>query len=147
MTGTVLVEEEIRIAAPRESVFALLTTVEGLLQWMAVEAECEPVAGGRLRWRHENGAVMAGRFVSVEPPARLAFTYGWESGGPDLPPESTLVEIELQEGAGGTLLRLVHSRLPPKAAGEHRVGWQWFLQKLAQSAAGGANAGTGKENP
>jgi uncharacterized protein YndB with AHSA1/START domain len=130
----VLVEEEVMIAAPREVVFELLTTAQGLLEWMAVEAECEPAPGGLIRWRHENGAVMSGRFVAIEPPSRVVFTYGWERGGPDLAPGSTRVEIVLEEDGGGTRLRLVHSRLPGGVADEHRRGWRWFLGRLAQRA-------------
>lgn len=132
MSDTVLVEREIEIDAPREIVFELLTEARGLLEWMAVEAESDVVVGGRLWWRHENGAVMRGRFVEIDPPRRVVFTYGWEAGGPDVPPESTRVEIELSERDGVTTLRLSHHLLPAEVANDHRQGWEWFLKKLAE---------------
>lgn len=140
MSDEVLVEEVIDIAAPREVVFELLTTTRGLLEWIAVDAECEPSPGGAIRWRHENGAVMSGRFVAIEPPSRVVFTYGWERGGPDVPPGGTQVEIVLRVHGAGTRLRLLHSHLPRNLADEHRQGWRWFLDRLAARGAGRAVA-------
>ena len=85
MTTAVLVEREIDIEAPPDVVFELLTDARGLLEWMAVEAESEVVVGGLIRWRHENGDVMQGRFVEIERPTRVVFSYGWERGGLDIP--------------------------------------------------------------
>jgi uncharacterized protein YndB with AHSA1/START domain len=140
VTGEVLVEEVIDIVAPREVVFELLTTARGLLEWIAVDAECEPAPGGVIRWRHENGAVMSGRFLTVEPPSRVVFSYGWERGGPDVPPGSTEVEIVLDSHDAGTRLRLVHRRLSRDVAREHQAGWRWFLGRLAERSRGEAAA-------
>jgi uncharacterized protein YndB with AHSA1/START domain len=131
-----LVEKEIFIAASPDIVFELLTEPEGLLEWMAVEAETDIQPGGLVWWRHENGAVMRGRFVEVTPPRRLCFTYGWEENGPDVAAESTLVEIDLREQAGGTLLCLVHKKLPEGEVKSHGMGWDWFLGRLVAVAKG-----------
>ena len=141
MSDALLVQEEIDIDATREVVFELLTSVGGLLEWMAVEAECEAVPGGTLRYRHESGAVMSGRFVVVERPSRVVFTYGWESGGPDVPPGSTRVEITLEERGGLTRLRLVHRGLASGVLGEHRNGWRWFLVRLTERSTGRSTGG------
>lgn len=141
MTGcdVVLIEHRVDIDAPREVVFELLTDAKGLMEWMAVEAESEPIAGGQVRWRHENGAVMSGRYVEVMHPSKVSFTYGWESGGPPLPPESTLVTIELEAiGSDKTRLHLVHSRLPPEFAPAHGGGWTFFLGRLAERCVRGS---------
>lgn len=135
MNETILVEQEIEIEAPAEIVFEFLTDARALLEWIAVEAESDVVVGGRIRWRHENGALMSGRFTEVNRPTRIAFSYGWEEGGLDVPPESTRVVIDLEEHNGVTRLRLVHSRLPRATADDHRRGWAWFLPKLAGRAA------------
>jgi uncharacterized protein YndB with AHSA1/START domain len=76
MTDDVVIEEVIDIDVPREVVFDMLTSRDGLLEWMALEVECDPVPGGVIRWRHENGAVMSGQFVSLDRPSRVVFTYG-----------------------------------------------------------------------
>ena len=52
MSEHVQVEEAITIDAPREIVFDLLTTADGLRAWMAVEVHSEPAPGGVIRWRH-----------------------------------------------------------------------------------------------
>ena len=135
MSETILVEQEIEIEAPAEIVFELLTDAEGLRKWMAVEVQSDVVDGGLIRWRHENGAVMSGRFVEIERPTRVVFTYGWEEGGPAVPPGSTRVVIDLEEREGLTRLHLVHSEIPSSMVEDHRRGWEWFLGKLAERGA------------
>lgn len=125
-----LFEHRLRIAAPRETVFELLSTVEGLCRWMAVSAEVELRPHGRVSWRHENGDVMLGRFLEIESPERLLFSYGWENGQLGVGPESTIVEITLREDAGATELHLVHRSLPLEGAPRHEQGWRYFLQRL-----------------
>jgi uncharacterized protein YndB with AHSA1/START domain len=73
---------------------------------------------------------MVGQFVELVPPRRIVFTYGWEDGRMGLPPESTLVEIDLEEREGKTILRLVHRNLPPEAVDDHQYGWVFFLNQL-----------------
>jgi uncharacterized protein YndB with AHSA1/START domain len=118
------------IDAVASVVYRHLTQVDGLLKWMAVDAVADPVPGGELKWTHANGATMVGRFVELVPPRRIVFTYGWEDGRMGLPPESTLVEIDLEEREGKTILRLVHRNLPPEAVDDHQYGWVFFLSQL-----------------
>jgi uncharacterized protein YndB with AHSA1/START domain len=121
---------EIPIAASADVVYRLLTTVDGLKRWIAADAVVEPKAGGELRWTHENGATMIGRFVELDPPRRLVFTYGWEGDLMGLPPETSTVEIDLEERPGGTVLRLSHREIPPEVIEEHLRGWIYFLGLL-----------------
>ena len=80
----------------------------------------------------------AGRFLTVDPPHRIAFTWGWESDGSPVPPGSSVVEVTLQpDGEDGTLLRLVHTGLPLPTVGLHRDGWDHYLERLRVRAAGG----------
>ena len=58
------------------------------------------IAGDRTR-------VARGAFREVVPVHRLAYTFGWE-GGQEVPPGSSLVEIDLIDRDGGTLLRMTH---------------------------------------
>jgi uncharacterized protein YndB with AHSA1/START domain len=125
-----LVEHRVVLDAPASEVFRHLTTAEGLIRWMAVDAIAEPVPGGRLQWTHENGATMIGRFLEVEPPRRLVIAYGWEGDLMGVPPESTRVEIVLEETEGKTTLTLVHSAIPPEALDDHRRGWIFFMDRL-----------------
>lgn len=134
---------EIVIAAPAEVVYRLLTTVEGLKRWIAADALVEPWPGGHLRWTHENGATMSGRFIELDPPRRLVFTYGWEGNLMGLSPGASTVEIELDEVGGSTTLRLSHRGIPPESSEDHRRGWIHFLGRLRAAAPGDAAAGGG----
>jgi uncharacterized protein YndB with AHSA1/START domain len=130
-----LVSYEVAIAAPPAVVYRYLTTVDGLKRWIAAEALVEARVGGTLRWTHENGATMVGRFVELDPPHRLVFTYGWENDLMGLPPEASTVEIVLEDHAGSTILRLTHRDVPPDAVEDHRRGWIYFLGRLRDVAA------------
>lgn len=80
---------------------------------------------------------MPGAFREVVPVHRLAYTFGWE-GGQEVPPGSSLIEIDLIERDGGTLLRMTHSGLPTEEqAAAHATGWAHYLGRLTAAAAGG----------
>ena len=85
---------------------------------------------------HENGAIMVGRFVELDPPHRLVIAYGWEDDLMGVPPESTTVEIDLEEHEGRTTLRLVHRSLPPEVVADHERGWIFFMRRLQGYLAG-----------
>jgi len=127
-----VIDYAIRIQAPASVVFEMLTDAELLTEWMAVEARSDPSPEGAFRWVYENGDVVAGRYVALEPPYRLVLAYGWELPvDRGIPPGSTEVEITLEEADGATLLRLIHHRLPPAQLEAHRDGWDFFLCRLA----------------
>jgi uncharacterized protein YndB with AHSA1/START domain len=89
-----MIDYSIRIEAPAELVFEMLTEADLLTRWMAREAQVDRRVGGTFRWVYENGDVVLGEFVELEPPRRLVLAYGWErpvSRG--IPPGSTRVEI------------------------------------------------------
>jgi uncharacterized protein YndB with AHSA1/START domain len=130
-----VIDYSIRIEAPAEVVFAMLTEADLLTRWMAHEAIAEAQPGGAFRWVYENGDVVRGEFLELEPPRRLVLAYGWErpvSRG--IPVGSTRVEITLDEADGATLLRLVHTGLPAGELESHRDGWAYFMERLAGRA-------------
>jgi uncharacterized protein YndB with AHSA1/START domain len=126
-----IVRYEILIHAPAQTVYHHLTDPVALLTWIAASAESEPIAGGRIRWTLPNGATMHGRYLDLQPPRRLVFSYGWEDDLMGVPPESTLVEIDLRTHPDGTMLTLTHRLLPDQAAEQHWLGWDHFLRRLA----------------
>ena len=71
-----LASYEVTIAAPIEVVWAHLTTAEGLVRWVGPDATADPAPGGVLRWTHQDGATVVGRFVELVPHRRVVFTYG-----------------------------------------------------------------------
>ena len=131
------IDYRIHIDAPVEDVFHLLTDAAGLQRWMANHAIVDARPGGVLQWTHENGATMVGRFIEIEPPHRVVFAYGWEHDLMGVSPESTTVEIVLNEAAGGTDLRLSHRGLPEDARPDHEAGWIHFFGELAEIAGSG----------
>ena len=136
MTEPLVVQREVRIAAPPATVFAFLTDPEKILRWMGTEATVEPRQGGLYLVNVTGKDVARGRFTEVIPVHRLAYSFGWD-GGDEVPPGSSLIEIDLIDRDGGTLLRLTHSGLPNAAAcTSHEKGWTHYLGRLAEAAAG-----------
>ena len=136
MTEPLVVQREVRIAAPPATVFAFLTDPEKILRWMGTEATVEPRQGGLYLVNVTGKDVARGRFTEVIPVHRLAYSFGWD-GRDEVPPGSSLIEIDLIDRDGGTLLRLTHSGLPNAAAcTSHEKGWTHYLGRLAEAAAG-----------
>ena len=138
MTEPLMVRREIQIAAPPASVFAFLTDPEKILRWMGAEATTEAHPGGLYLVKGVAGGARAARgaFREVVPVHRLAYSFGWE-GSEEVPPGSSLIEIDLIDRDGGTLLRMAHSGLPNEAqCASHGAGWAHYLGRLAVAAAG-----------
>lgn len=108
-----------RFAAPRELVFAALTTPALLRRWYAelVSAELDLRPGGawRIVSRRPDGREIGqrGTYRSIEAPSRLVQTEHWE----DWDPGEVLVTTELSEAAGITTLDVL-SEFPSGAVRE-----------------------------
>lgn len=134
MTETV--RSEIEIAAPQATVFAFLTDPDKLLRWLG-SATTDAQPGGIYLVSVGEKHVARGQFTEVIPVHRLAYSFGWEERE-DMPPGSSLVEIDLLERDGGTLVRFTHSGLPDeKERAAHEEGWKHYLRRLSIAAAGG----------
>jgi uncharacterized protein YndB with AHSA1/START domain len=129
-----VIERVVRIAARPETVYAHLTESALYVRWKGREADLDPRPGGIFRVRFEKD-VARGEFVEAIPYRRVVFTWGWE-GNPITPPGSSRVEIDLEPDGEGTRLRLVHSGLPVETLAGHTEGWDHFLPRLAEVAAG-----------
>ena len=139
VTEGIAVERELEIAARPETVWQLLTDPNEATRWMGQAAAFDLRPGGAYRVEVIPGNVAIGEFVEIDPPRRLVYTWGWESGpGSSVPPGSTTVEFELAEAdEGGTLLRFRHSDLPSRESAEsHGHGWDHYFERLAAFAAG-----------
>src|SRR3954462_894319 len=138
MTEPFIVRRETQIAAPRATVFAYLTDPEKILSWMGSDATTEPHPGGLylLKGIGPRGRGARGAFREGVPVHRLPYTVGWE-GGQEVPPGSSLIEIDLIEHDGGTLLRMTPSGLPTEEqAAAHAAGGGHYLGRPTPAAAG-----------
>jgi uncharacterized protein YndB with AHSA1/START domain len=148
------VEVTVLVPAVPSDVFGFLTDPARYVQWMGSEADLEPVPGGVYRVRMDDGFSAAGRFLAVEPPHLVVFSWGFaddeaasrtkhEGGEPGgagaMPAGSTRVTVTLLGTEdGGTLLTLRHENLPSESLREgHDVAWTTYLPRLVLRAAGG----------
>ncbi|PSJ65779.1 SRPBCC family protein [Kumtagia ephedrae] len=127
---------EIQIAAPQATVFAFLTDPDKIMRWIG-PATTEPHPGGIYLVDVGGKHVARGEFTEVIPVHRLAYSFGWEERD-NMPPGSSLVEIDLVEKDGGTLVRFTHSGLPDEnERASHQKGWNHYLARLKIAASGG----------
>jgi uncharacterized protein YndB with AHSA1/START domain len=139
MTDAFVVRRETQIAAPPSTVFAYLTDPQKILSWMGTEASTEPNPGGLylVKGIGERGNVARGAFREVVPVHRLAYSFGWDTNNEEVPAGSSLIEIDLIDRDGGTLLRMTHSGLPNAVQCEnHNKGWAHYLGRLTVAATG-----------
>jgi uncharacterized protein YndB with AHSA1/START domain len=139
MTEPLVVRREIHIAAPPATVFAFLTDPQKIVRWMGIEAATEPHPGGLYLLKGVGGdhaRAARGAFREVVPVQRLAYSFGWEDGE-EVPPGSSLIEIDLVDQDSGTLLRMTQTGLPNAAqCAAHDRGWAHYLGRLAIAATG-----------
>jgi len=127
---------EIRIAAPPETVFPYFTDPARMTDWMGIAALLDPRPGGTFRVEANGRDVVLGEFVEVAPPHRVVFTWGFDGPDPFVAAGSTRVEVTLQPDDDGTLLTLLHHGLADGARDPHADGWTHYLARLAPVAAG-----------
>jgi uncharacterized protein YndB with AHSA1/START domain len=142
MTETVAVEREITIAASAETIWPFFVDPAKAIRWMGRTATLDPRPGGIYHVDVVPGFVAKGSFVEVDPPHRIAWTWGWEPTGDArtaIEPGSTTVEIELVPAdADTTIVRLTHTGLAAgDSAANHGHGWEHYLGRLAIAATGG----------
>jgi uncharacterized protein YndB with AHSA1/START domain len=144
---SLVIERELHIDASPETVFEFFTDPAKMVRWKGEKATLDPRPGGVYRVEISEQAIAVGKYVEIDPPRRLVFTWGWEGDFASTPPGSSTVEITLTLDGDGTLVRLVHSDLPtPESVELHGQGWDQYLPRLAIAAAGG-DAGTDPTTP
>lgn len=135
---TKAVEREVKVNAKPETVFSYLVDESKLRRWMSMSGAWDPRPGGSFRLQMTKEDVAVGKYVEVQAPSRVVFTWGWEGEDAVTKPGSSTVEITLKPDGSGTLVRLVHCDLPTAESAEsHGHGWEHYLQRLSVAAAGG----------
>ena len=145
-TSAFVVERDIRIEAPRERVFPLVSSLEGMQRWFRPTV-LEPERGGRIEitFPFDDGmSVRHGEITAYDPPSRVAFTWTFQSDGVDV---ITEVAIDLIAEGDGTRVRLTHTGfLDEGTAADHHDGWGYWLARL-QVAGDGGDPGPDKFAP
>jgi len=131
---------------PRETVFRAWVTSRGLESFFLETAEHRAGdgaargpdeaarAGDTYRWMWRHGHGIEGRFLEVESPTRISFTFG-----------GMRVDIRLVEVAGGCRLDLEQTEIPDTDDGRVRGHlncrscWIFFLTNLKSRLAGGTD--------
>lgn len=126
-----------RLAAPLDEVWQAVASAEGLRRWwwtqwpdVTIEADVRPGGGYRIE-APAVGIVLAGTYLEVAAPTRLAFTWTWHDADGDSVDEA--VDLRLAEaGPGSTLLTLRHTGpwMDDAPAASYRQGWDHTLDAL-----------------
>jgi glutathione S-transferase len=99
------VKQSTWIRAPREKVYDAFATAGGLNAWFTTDATIDARPGGAMRFKFVGWGAekidleFPGRVIEAERPSRFVFAWGE-------PHEESIVEIDLEEQDGGTLVRL-----------------------------------------
>ena len=126
--GERAVERETVLDADPRDVWEALTDERLLSEWLAEEAELDPVEGGDAVFRFEDGEERRGTVLRVEEERSLAFTWA----RPEEP--ETYVELTLEPAIAGTRLVVVERATPfgPVALAGSR--WELRLAALGRAA-------------
>jgi len=126
------------VSAPPAVVYDEWLDAEALSDWMcpwparATRIDLEPTIGGSLRIEiEENGVrfVVMGRFVELDRPRRLSFTWSC-SNWPD-PATESMVTVTLEPINDETFMTIRHAMLPPEFVNQHQAGWAQIAEQLA----------------
>ena len=128
------------IPARRDQVFLAWTEPEQLRRWWGPgaftcpEAEVDLRPGGSYRLvmapTEGDPFVLGGTYREVDPPARLVYTWRWETG-PAADGSESLVTVEFRERGAQTELVLTHTDFPEShGPAPYALGWEGGLEKF-----------------
>jgi uncharacterized protein YndB with AHSA1/START domain len=120
----------ITIEAPPETVFSFFTDAQRWATWWGTGSTIDARPGGRVLIHHANGIEVTGEVLAIDPPRRIAFTYGYASGAP-IPLGGSRVTIDLQPAGAGTRLHLAHEFAEQTPRDHHVQGWRYQLALFA----------------
>jgi uncharacterized protein YndB with AHSA1/START domain len=128
MTAIDVVTATVRIAAPPEVVFPYFTDPALFVEWLGDYAQLSAEPGGEFAL--DIGATpVRGKYLEVEPPNRLVFTWG-VAGNDVLPAGSSTVEVILRAEGADTVVELFHRGLPEDERPKHQGGWAECFARL-----------------
>jgi uncharacterized protein YndB with AHSA1/START domain len=129
------VAASVYIDAPPERVFEFFVEPEAIARWMGDAPDLDARVGGGFAL-DVKGARVRGRYLELERPHRLVWSWGYD-GSDRLPPGASTVEVRLVATGGGTRVELEHRDLPETELAGHVSGWTHYLARLGAAGAGG----------
>lgn len=144
--GRLVLELTCALEATRERVFEALTDPAALVRWWGPsgfttpQIELDLRVGGRYRFSMQppEGELfhLAGEFLEIEPPSRLAYSFRWEEPDPD--DRDTVVTLSLHAVGDRTEVALSQGGFATEARlALHRDGWTDSFAKLRELIATG----------
>ncbi len=132
------------IAAPPEELFRLWTTPELLVTWWGPEGvdipehsfDIRPGGNWRTTMRQPDGTrnTVSGKYLEIDPPRRLVFTWAWEDAQ-GVRGHETIVDVRFELMPGGTRLVLHQARfVDEESRNRHQRGWSSSFDCLARAA-------------
>jgi uncharacterized protein YndB with AHSA1/START domain len=123
------VELQTEVNAPRDLVFPLFATADGLRRWLDA-ASLDARVGGELRATLRD-AQAVGRVVALDPPQHISFQWDWV--GQSLGHASVVAFDAIDHGAR-TWVTLRHVGLPTTAQVRlHEEMWRYWLTRFAEA--------------
>lgn len=123
------VDLEFELPAPSDVVFEYLTRIELLTTWWPTGGHTAPHEGGEfvLEWDGP-GVTLRGRYIVVDPPARLQFTWSWDHDD-----DESVVSIELMTSSvDSTSMRIRQTASSAEERDGYVDGWTHFVGRLAE---------------
>lgn len=139
--GELILEMERVLPAARSAVFRAFIDPDELSKWWGPEGfsvpslDFDPQVGNDYRIEMQppgnDPFYLSGSFCEVDPPARLAYTFGWEEPAPD--DVENVVELSFQDLGESTAVLVTQGPFKTEARLElHRDGWTDSFVKLEQ---------------
>jgi uncharacterized protein YndB with AHSA1/START domain len=126
------VELQAEIDAPRESVFELVATAEGLRRWLD-EADFDPRVGGALRVRLRE-ATATGRVLALAPPQHVSFS--WDYPDEPLGAPSVVAFDAIEHGHRTHLTVRQVGFASTRSRDLHEALWRFWFPRLVRAASG-----------
>jgi uncharacterized protein YndB with AHSA1/START domain len=128
-----IVDRTIRIEAPQDAVFKLVSDESQLARWQPMDF-FEPRIGGKYKFA-KGEWIAVGEIVEFDPPRVVAFTWDWQNSPIGA---RTVVKFELKKDGNGTLVHFTHTGfLDAERSANHAEGWTHYLARLKTVAEGG----------
>ncbi len=131
-------ERSVLIEASPDTVFGFFTDSARWASWWGEGSTIDARVGGRMFIRHPGGVEVSGEVTAIQPPDRIAFTFGYVAR----PASPSNVEITLTpNGRGATRLHLRHVFADEAMRDEHVQGWRYQLSVFGNLVASEVFAG------